>query len=70
MMNNALFAQLYESLTTSSGAGITSFRTNLLWPLFIQEIFASPVSALIGHGWGSEEAFLKFQGMQNNFFER
>lgn len=65
-----LFAQLYESVTNPNGAGITSFRTNLLWPLFIQEIFASPVSALIGHGWGSEEAFLKLQGMENNFFER
>jgi uncharacterized membrane protein len=69
-LGSPLFAQLYESLTNPNGAGITSFRTNLLWPLFIQEIFASPVSALIGHGWGSEEAFLKLQGMENNFFER
>ncbi|MBD0386329.1 MAG: hypothetical protein ICV54_07335 [Nostoc sp. C3-bin3] len=65
-----LFTNIYESLTNTNGAGITSFRTNLLWPLFIQEIFSSPLSVLIGHGWGSEEAFLKFQGMQNDFFER
>lgn len=64
------FAKLYEGVTTSTGAGLTSFRFNLLWPLFIKEIFSNPVSALFGHGWGSEEAFLKFQGMQNNFFER
>jgi hypothetical protein len=65
-----LFTSLYEGLILTRGGGITSFRTNLLWPLFIQEIFSSPFSALIGHGWGSEEAFLKFQGMQNSFFER
>jgi hypothetical protein len=65
-----LFTSLYEGSILTSGGGITSFRTNLLWPLFIKEIFSSPFSALIGHGWGSEEAFLKFQGIQNNFFER
>jgi len=64
------FAKLYEGVTTSTGAGITSFRFNLLWPLFIKEIFSDPVSALFGHGWGSEEAFLKFQAMQNDFFQR
>ncbi len=64
------FAKLYEGVTTSSGAGISSFRFNLLWPLFLKEIFSNPVTALFGHGWGSEEAFLKFQAIQNNFFER
>lgn len=64
------FAKLYDGITTSSGAGITSFRFNLLWPLFLKEILSNPVTAFLGHGWGSEEAFLKFQGMQNNFFER
>jgi|GEM_PF-5697786 hypothetical protein len=64
------FAKLYEGVTTSRSAGITSFRFNLLWPLFIKEIFSSPFAALFGHGWGSEEAFLKFQGMQNDFFQR
>lgn len=67
---SSLFEKLYESLTTSTGAGITSYRTNLLWPLFIEKIFASPISLLIGNGWGSEEALLLYKSAQSIFFER
>ena len=69
-LQSSLFNKLYESLTTSTGAGITSYRTNLLWPLFIEKIFASPISLLIGNGWGSEEALLLHKSSQSIFFER
>ncbi|MGK7876199.1 MAG: O-antigen ligase family protein [Xenococcaceae cyanobacterium] len=47
-----------QSLTDPAG-GITSYRTSLLWPLYIRAIANSPVtSVLFGHGWGSEETFL------------
>jgi hypothetical protein len=67
---SSLFEKLYESLTTSTGAGITSYRTNLLWPLFIEKILSSPISILIGNGWGSEEALLLHKSAQSIFFER
>jgi len=62
--------KLYESLTDSTKGGISSYRTSLIWPLFIKEIFSSPLSVLIGNGWGSEEALLKLQASQNDIFER
>lgn len=66
-----LAIKIYESLTNPIQGGLTSYRTNLVWPFFIQEIFSSPISALIGHGWGSEEALIAFQNAsQNNMFER
>ncbi|MGB3650235.1 MAG: hypothetical protein WBA41_03375 [Rivularia sp. (in: cyanobacteria)] len=55
---SSFFDKLYESLTTSTGAGITSYRTNLLWPLFIENILSSPISILIGNGWGSSRSFI------------
>ncbi|AFY43932.1 O-antigen ligase [Nostoc sp. PCC 7107] len=61
--------KLYDSLTDTRYGGITSYRTSLIWPLFIKEIFSSPVSALIGNGWGSEEALLKSQGLDTKIFE-
>ena len=67
---SSFFDKLYESLTTSTGAGITSYRTNLLWPLFIENILSSPISILIGNGWGSEEALLLHKSSQSIFFER
>lgn len=67
---SSLFEKIYENLTTSTGAGITSYRTNLLWPLFIEKIFSSPISMLIGNGWGSEEALLLHKSAQSIFFER
>ncbi len=68
--SSSLFDKLYESLTTYTDAGITSYRTNLLWPLFIKNIFSSPISILIGNGWGSEEALLLHKSSQSIFFER
>lgn len=69
-LQSSLFEIIYESLTTSTGAGITSYRTNLLWPFFIEKIFSSPISLLIGNGWGSEEALLLHKSSQSIFFER
>ena len=40
-LQSSFFEKLYENLTTSTGAGITSYRTNLLWPLFIEKTFSS-----------------------------
>ena len=68
-LQSSLFEKLYDNLTTSTGAGITSYRTNLLWPLFIEKIFTSPISILIGNGWGSEEALLLHKSAQSIFFE-
>ena len=47
----------FQSLNDPAG-GITSYRTSLVWPLYIAEIKRSFVSLFFGHGWGSEEVFL------------
>jgi hypothetical protein len=49
---------LYRSLTDQKSGGITSYRSSLLWPLYLQEIGKSFTSLLVGHGWGSEEIFI------------
>ncbi len=69
-LQSSFFEKLYENLTTSTGAGITSHRTNLLWPLYIENIFSSPISILIGNGWGSEEALLLHKSNTSIFFDR
>ncbi len=50
-------ADFWESLQDPAG-GITSYRTSVLWPLYITEIKQSFASLFFGHGWGSEETFL------------
>ncbi len=49
-------------------AGYSSYRLNLLWPLFIRDIAASPLLALTGHGWGSEEALALLESGRSRFF--
>ena len=48
---------LLQSLQDTSG-GISSFRTSVIWPLYLDEIGKSITSLMFGHGWASEELFL------------
>lgn len=49
-------SQFVNENTDPHSSGITANRTNLLWPLYGEEIKQAP---LLGYGWGSEELFLR-----------
>lgn len=57
-----------SGFATPRQPGYSSYRLNLLWPMFVQDIFASPLTTLIGHGWGSEEALTFLEGQRSQYF--
>ncbi|NEZ60857.1 O-antigen ligase family protein [Adonisia turfae] len=65
---DSLVHGLRPNFDNAQRPGLSSYRLNLLWPVFIQGIAASPGTFLIGHGWGSEEALMLFQADQSRFF--
>ena len=65
---DSLVHGLRPSFDDAQRPGLSSYRLNLLWPLFIQGITTSPETLLLGHGWGSEEALMLFQAEQSRFF--
>lgn len=55
--NNNFYPKFISSLTDPNATGFSTYRFNVAWPLYLQEINKSWLTFLLGHSWGSEKIF-------------
>lgn len=48
--------EFWTGVSNPYEGGISTFRMNVIWPLYLKNITADAASFFLGHGWGSEEA--------------